>query len=72
MGFTEQKYWACAAAFYCLGESVLCVTPQRRGRAQEACTWIPPDSACVFFPYDRLWSLTVLLEQLLPVSTTIC
>lgn len=32
---------------------MLCVTPHRRKRAWEACTWIPPHSAYAFFPYDR-------------------
>lgn len=32
---------------------MLCVTPRRRERAWEACTWIPPHSASAFFPYDR-------------------
>lgn len=40
------------AAFYCWKDGVLCVTPHRRVRAWVACTWIPPDSACVFFSYD--------------------
>lgn len=46
--------WCCI--FFAEEECVLCMIPHGRGRANSSLcmdTWIPPDAACAFPPYDQ-------------------
>lgn len=52
MGFPGQRHYTHVTAFLLLGGEYTLQDLSREGeKAQEACTWIFPDSLGVFFPY---------------------